>query len=163
MEIRFQLTEEDIVRSNLYVLKHSPTVRRMTRVQQFASPIIFLIVPFVLRLNTAGFAFFAVIAVVWALLYPLILERRTRRSLQKMIRQGQFNDILGEHSLKVTSNQIVERSGAGEIITERKQILRVDQTEDYLYLMAASGRANVIPKRSFENEAALEHFLDKLQ
>lgn len=161
MKINYNLTEEDYINFNLYHVKNSKTAKKALNRQRFLSPVIFMISAYVI--STFGgmpflslFISFFITSVLWVIFYPKYFYGLITRNSKKMFKEGKNDGLLGDHSLIMTDEGIVDASLNRESKVVWSGIESFKEDNDNLYLYVSSVSAYILPKREL-------HHVDELR
>jgi hypothetical protein len=161
MKVNYNLTEEDYINFNLYHLKNSKTGKKALNMQRFLSPVIFMVAAYVI--STFGgmpllssFIIFFITSVLWVIFYPKYFYSLITRNVKKMIKEGKNDGLLGDHSLIMTDEGIVDTSSNRETKVTWSGIESFKEDNDNLYLYISSVSAYILPKREL-------HHVDELR
>ena len=82
-----------------------------------------------------------------------------RLAEEKACRDGGRHGVLGEHIITLTPEYVEERTTVNEMKSSWKGIFRIDDTEEYLFILIQPTMAHVIPRRAFPSPAEADGFL----
>lgn len=163
MKIKYNLTEDDYVNFNIYHLKNSSSLKRSIMINRFLTPLIFLVMPFVLgNISNISFGYWAVIFVLtyilWVVLYEKNLYKINKKRIIKMLKENSNEGLLGEKTLEVDEKQIKSIDKSGESTIYIKTIKNIVEDKEYIFVYTNSVEAIVIPLRAFSNNEDKEKF-----
>lgn len=163
MELKYEMTKDDYLAFNLYHAKHSKTVQNSLVMQRFLTPIFLLILPFLFSWITGEFLMglfiiFVIISVLWVIFYPKYFYGYMEKNINKMMNEGNNKNLLGQHVFIANEDGFIEKNSVGESKVSWSSIEKVEENEDYYFLFLSTMSANIIPKRSFSNDASQEDF-----
>jgi hypothetical protein len=149
-------------------MEHSETIKRSLAIQRYVIPIVFMIIPFVLaRFTEIPFWYwliaFALTSLIWILFYPKYVRGFTAKRISAMVNEGKNRDMLGNHSLTLSDDGIIETSENGESKVSWKGIERYLETKDHYFIYISSVMACIVPKKAFENEEKKNEFVTILK
>ena len=165
MEIKYNLTEEDYLNFNLFHIKNSESARKSLNMQRYSIPFIYLIVAYVFS-NLADIPFlyafipFLIVGVSWVLFFPKYFQNRIRSQTKKMIREGKNEGLLGEHTMLMTEDGIVDTNPTGETKVKWSGIIKMKEDQANLYLYNSSVSAYILPKRELNNLKEVRAFFE---
>lgn len=164
MEIKFTITEEDYIRFNLFHIKNSKTAMNALKIQRLLIPILYLVVGFVLAEVSDGshglwLSIFLVLGLVWFFFYPKYFYYSVQRRVQKMLKEGKNEGILGEHDMVLSEEGIHDTTSSGETSAKWSNIQNFTEDEHNLYLFNTSLSAYIIPKREIKNIEEFQQFV----
>ena len=76
---------------------------------------------------------------------------------------GKYHGVLGEHTLEITQNGLIERTEYNETLIRWNGIHRTVKTPKYLYLWVNELLFPLVPLRSFETEEAARLFQSEIE
>lgn len=167
MEIEFQLNEEDYIDYNVNHAKKSPSLKRSVTIIRILGPVAFLIAPFLI-VNFSDIPFwywmsiFGITSVVWIVFYPKYFNWELKRKIAKMLLEGKNDSLFKQIKISLNETGIVQQSRAGETMTEWNEVDSVDETHKHIYIYNSSISAYIIPKRAFNDQQAIDLFLEKI-
>ncbi len=156
MEINYNLTEEDYIHFNLYHVKNSKTGKQALTWQQFLSPLFFIIIAYIYSMISDMpflplFITFFIMSILWIVFYPKYFYNLITRNAKKMIKEGKNEGLLGEHSMKMTEEGIVDTSLQRETKVTWSGITGFKEDDGYIYLYNSSVSAYILPKREINH------------
>lgn len=148
-EIQYELRDKDLLAFNDHQLKSQESIQKTISRHQATIPgmmaIIALFVWFYYQDSlTAGWI--AVGAAVWGVAAPFYLRWSTRRKIAAMYSEEDKARILGEYTLRIEPDALVEISQSGESRIKWSDLLRIEATKDYAFIFVAVDSALVIPR-----------------
>lgn len=166
MEIQYHLSEEDVVKFNLYHVKNSRIGKNSLRWQRIFSPVIFLLFAYFLTIFTeleAGplYATFVVTAILWVIFYPKYFYFHITRQVRKMLREGKNEGLVGDHEMRLTKAGITDSSSTGETKLTWQGISEIHEDADYFFLYNSSVSAYILPKRYIDEPEQFREYLYK--
>lgn len=167
MEIKYILTEEDYIQFNLFHIKNSKTAMTALKFQRLLIPILYIIVGFVLAKVSDGplslwLSIFLLLGIAWFFFYPKYFYRSVMRRVQKMLKEGKNEGLLGEHCLVLSKEGIHDTTMSGETSAKWPSIQTFAEDEQNLYLYNTSLSAYIIPKREIQNLDEFHKYVNKL-
>lgn len=165
MNIKYEFTEQDYIDFNIYHSHHSPSIKRLLRLQRYGVALLLMILVPVMHLIGCGsliflFTYFAVIAIVWIIIYPKVYERSLKRRIIKLVEEGKRNYLFGWHELTITQDGIHGKTEASE--TTWHCIEKAVETEKHVLVYVNSITAVVISKNAFASSEEKDRFLNEL-
>lgn len=164
MQINYSLTEEDYLNFNMFHIKNSKTAINAMKKQRFLPPILFLILSFVF--SAAGdvsflgmFITFFLISILWVIFYPKYFYSYVIRNTKKMVKEGKNGDLLGNHTMMMTKEGIVDSTSIGETKVNWSGMMNFKEDNDYFYLYNSSISAYIIPKRELKDIEKIRNYL----
>jgi hypothetical protein len=165
MEIKYTITEDDYIKFNLYHILNSKTGRKSLKTQRFAVPIVYIIIAYIFA-NIADIPFlsilipFALMGGLWSIFYPKYYKNFITRYTRKLIKEGKNDGLLGNHSMSLTDEGIVDISSNGETKVKWAGIIKFQEDDTNLYLYNSSVSAYIIPKREVSELKELKDYLN---
>ena len=173
MDIVADITKDDVVAYNMYHFAHSPAVRQ----QGFRAVAVTLVV-LVVWSGLLGVLVFGsdgpldTARAIWPLLLgpPLFLlvmilvfrrrTRRTRKTVERMLDEGENKGLFGEHRITLTPEGVNDSSDFHKKLTSWDAVERVAVTDQHLFVYTNAIEAVIVPRRSFPNEASFTSFVE---
>ncbi|MGM9985831.1 MAG: YcxB family protein [Bacillaceae bacterium] len=149
MEIKYTMGEKEFLAFNEHFIKTSPTIKKSLAIQRYVVPIIYLIIPFILKAVDEDFSLwysftiFLLVGILWVIFYPKYFHRSTTRRVQKMLRES--HQSFGETTLIIQDDGIEETQGTTLSKVGWDQISELHTTNDYYYIFFSGLKAFVIP------------------
>lgn len=167
MKIDFELTKQDYLDFNMFHLGHSSTIKRSVFMQRYIVSIMYLIMPFVLaQISEIPFIFWGIPSLIvyisWIVFYPKYLKWHVNKTISKMINEGKNAMLLGNHSITLTENGLVETSHLSETKTNWEVIEEVLETEKHIFIYNSAVSAYIIPVSAFKDTNEKEAFMNTL-
>ncbi|MEH7178280.1 YcxB family protein [Neobacillus vireti] len=165
MKIIYNLTEEDYLNFNLFHIKNSESASKSFNIQRYSIPIIYLIVAYVFS-NLADIPFlyafipFLIMGIFWVLFYPKYFQNRIKSQTKKMIREGKNEGLLGEHTMLLTEDGIIDTNSNGETKVNWSGVVKMMEDNSNLYLYNSSVSAYIIPKRELKELEEVRAFFE---
>lgn len=167
MKLDYTLTEEDYINFNLSFAQTSDTVRKSMLRGRIAGPIMFLILPFVLKnVSDIPFAYwmtiFAALALIWFLFLPRLITHNTIKQVRKMLKE-KGNNFLGPKTLELRPDGIRTKGIDGETITPYSAVEDVSQYKGGVFIYTGSFSAIMINPGAFHSDQERESFIQEIQ
>ncbi|GEK91235.1 YcxB family protein [Alkalibacterium kapii] len=167
MKLEYELTEEDYLNFNIYHSRKSPSIKKKIFIQRIMGPIIFMITPFVVT-NFSDIplwywlTIFIFMSIVWFIYYPKYVNWELKKGVEKMLEEGNNENLFDRKSLTITEEGLREVSSIGSSNVSWDKINSVDETKEYIYVYISSLSAHIIPKRAFNDPNEQKNFLNEL-
>ena len=163
MRIKYNLTEDDYINFNMYHLKNSDTLKKSIMINRYVTPLIFLIIPFVLRkISNIPFWYWAVVFVItyilWVVLYEKNLYKINKKRILKMLKENSNEGLVGEKILDIDGEYIKSKSYARESTIHIKAIKNIKEDDNYIFIYINSIEAIIIPLSVFKNKEEKDNF-----
>ncbi|WHY01416.1 YcxB family protein [Neobacillus sp. DY30] len=164
MEIKYNLTEKDYLNFNLFHVKNSASATRSLNLQRYVTPLVYLIFAYIFS-SIADIPFlyaaipFLIVGILWAVFYSKYFYYTISRQTKKMIREGKNEGIIGEHTMNMTEEGIVDTNPNGETKVNWSGFIKLVEDESSLYLYNSAVSAYIIPKRDLANVEEIRQFI----
>lgn len=164
MEINYRLTEEDYLNFNLYHVKNSKTAMRSLTIQRYMFPIFCIAGAYLFsRFGDVPFLWMFIPLLVFGLIgfvfYPKYFYSHVARATKKMIKEGKNEGLLGNHTMLLTDEGIVDKNPTGETKVDWAGINKIKESGDSFYLYNSAVSAYILPKRELANVAEVKNYL----
>jgi len=164
MIMKYNLTEDDYLKFNLFHIKNSKTHNRTINTQRFVTPIFLIIFAFLFSLIPGTyfqvlFIITVVICIMWLIFYPKYYYYLVIRNAKKMIREGKNDGILGEHILNLNEAGLIDTTLNGETKVNWTGIKVFKEDDDNFYLYNSSVSSYVIPKQELTNVEEIRNYI----
>lgn len=164
MEIKYNLTEEDYLKFNIFHIRHSDSAMKSLKMQRFATPIVYIIFAYIFSMIADipflyAFIPFFVIGMMWAIFYPKYFFNRIARHTKKMVNEGKNEGLLGKHTMTFSDEGIVDVASNGETKVHWSGINEFKEDDSNLYLYNSSVSAYIIPKREITDVEEVRSYL----
>ena len=152
MEIKYHITEEDYLKFNLFHINNSESANKSLKTQRFATPFVYIIFAYIFA-NIADIPFlyalipFLIVGILWVIFYPKYFQTRILSQTKKMLREGKNEGLLGEHTMILSEDGIVDSNPNGETKVNWSGIIKLQEDESNLYIYNSAVSAYIIPKR----------------
>jgi YcxB-like protein len=168
MKIEFDLTKEDYLQFNLHHMANSKTVKKSLFIQQYISSTIFLIVPFIAVKITdvpliVWLVCFSIIYLLWIFQYPKFFNSIVIRRLEKMLEESNSKNLYGIYTIDLTEDGVHEISKSGETKINWNSIVKVEETDSYIFIYNTAISAYIIPGTAFPDNNERAEFINILK
>jgi len=158
MQLKFDLTKEDVIAFNMYHYAHSPSLRRKKWVNLVWGMVLALVcvLAAIAVKGSGGSADF-----LWSLLvsiplyiacYPFLLRRAQRTAVERLIAEGQNRDQFGKKQVTITPIEITAGGDLTSTTVRWKAVERIEVAEAYAYVYFSALQAVIIPRRAFASD-----------
>jgi hypothetical protein len=165
MQVDYQIGLDDIGAFSLHHARTSKLSRRRLRSTQILG--IFSLVVLVMVWpgwdNVDRIVFFIVMALFWLVGYPFYYRWAIKRNIRKIYSQTESRNVIGEHTIAIEPEYVIEKSPIGESRTAWSGIEKIQSDGQYIYVYVGPLYAFVIPKRAFKTGEDAEAFLQQAQ
>ncbi|MGI2329045.1 YcxB family protein [Planococcus sp. YIM B11945] len=156
MEINYRMTEEALVHFNVFHAKNSKTVKKSLKLQQYLTPVFYLLIAFFLSVIwDTPFLYLAIpflaMGILWAFFYPAYFYWRIKKTARKMVREGKNEGLIGEYSMAFTEDGLQENSPKGTTSTSWSGIEQFGEDEVNFYLYNSTMSAFIVPKNELQD------------
>ncbi|MDB1934052.1 YcxB family protein [Clostridium tertium] len=163
MKLKYNLTEEDYINFNIAHMKNSKSLKRTMMINRFLTPLIFLVMPFVLdEISNISFWYWAVIFVLtyilWVVLYEKNVYKINIKRIRKMLEEKRNESLIGERILEIDGENIRIINDRGENIIYIKSIKNIIENDEYIFIYINSISAIIIPIKVFKSVEDKELF-----
>ena len=161
MKITFELSNDDIVHFNKYVITRSSNFFR----RSFPYWIFGLFLIYIIYKSWNDFHYSSLILVlITAFLFYLIIWGSSKLmdyNIRKLVKRNPR--LTGYRELELKEGQLVYRFDNNEKTYQKEDFQRIEESNDYIYLFNQRTSAIIIPRRSFDSEQQKEKFKALLQ
>jgi len=164
VEVEYEVTMEDMVEFNRYHMAHSPTVRRTLRSARLLASAAFVGIGILISVaegTFTGLAAFGLVSVLWFLLMPAFIVRRTIKNVRRMLSEGENRGLLGKCTLSIAVDGLRVVRETGESTFAWCAVERIVTSERHVYIYVGATSALVIPKDAFADPAGCEWFVER--
>ncbi|PAE37875.1 YcxB family protein [Bacillus sp. 7884-1] len=164
MVINYHLTEEDYLKFNMFHINNSESANKSLKTQRFATPFVYIIFAYIFA-NLADIPFlyalipFLIVGILWVIFYPKYFQTRILSQTKKMIREGKNEGLLGEHTMTLSEDGIVDSNPNGETKVNWTGIIKLKEDDSNIYLYNSSVSAYIIPKRELKDLEGLKNYM----
>lgn len=163
MKLKYNLTENDYINFNIYHMKNSKSLKRAMIINRFLTPLIFLVMPFILHyISDTPFIYWAVtfilVYILWVCLYEKYAYRINRKRIKKMLQEKDNEGLIGESVLEIDDNNIKITNDSGENTIYVKSIKNIVENDDYIFIYINSISVIIIPIKIFKSTEEKENF-----
>jgi hypothetical protein len=155
--LKYQLTEEEFFEFNYFTSWGAPD-KRGYRIRYVLRTIIWYVVVaavyiFAIRKDFSAMAFiiFAVPAIIYFLLIPMLVKRGIRQRVRTMLAKPENKQFLEPSELVITDTGIIAKDSVSETKYNWEGIVRKAETSSCYFLYTNTQFAIVIPKRILNN------------
>ena len=167
MEVSFDVMKEHLIDFSLYNIKNSKEIQRIVKVQTFLTPMAFLL--FALIIGVARdemklwIGVFVGVYIAWVVLYPRLYLISVKKSVKKNIEElNGKQDLIGHCNLILTEDEVIEESNVRTNKTKWRNLVRLVETKEYVFVFNTESSAYVIPKEKFTNEQHEKEYINML-
>lgn len=164
MEIKFNITEDDLITYNLYQANTIKSIKRAIALQRYIPAIIFIFAGFLFSNKQSSSYYislfaFTTLAVLWIIFYPLYFKRHVIKSMSKIFKKDESKNLFGKYSIKLEQEKVVEISPSKKNKTDWKDVKDLVEYKGYLFIILTEVTAYIIPPTAFRDENQKEIFI----
>ena len=153
-ELEYTLKEKDLLAFNEHQLQDAEHVQRAVRRNQAIIPGIIVIIALFYWFyyqDALSALYIALIGVAWGLLVPVYIRWNLMGQIKAKYSDEEKERILGDYTLRIQPNHLVEISNNGEIKTAWADIMRLETTRNYAFIYLDVDSAIIIPRKGVKN------------
>jgi hypothetical protein len=162
--VQCENTMDDILAFNVYHYRHSPGARREMLLCRYGFPVLMLLGVMALTDFTGLPPWLMALSVwplvAWVVLLPIFFRWYLKIACRRFLREGRNNHMVGERTLELRPDSIVEITEVGESKTKWTGVERIVKTDDFVFVYNSAVTAYVAPKRAFETEEMFDPFFE---
>ena len=153
--IEYKLTEQDLLRFNLYHSTTSDLHQKQRRRHRVVVPAAYLILAILLCLSELFIAatLFVLFAAGWFFLSPRLMNKRYRKIYEKHIRETVGDSLRTPMTLELRPDGISSSSYLGESKYRYSVVDRIVENDGYTYVFIGKGMALVLPHDRIPKDA----------
>jgi hypothetical protein len=153
MQVRVELTEDDLWRYTRHALLRYPTTRRSFVGAAIGSAVLALVIPLL-----AGLPVWLAVAsgILATPASTVLMLRSTRRQSLRAV--SDQRGVLGEHHLELSPEGVRERTAFNDSLTSWAAIHEVERTEHAVHLTLGPASAHILPVRCFVSPQEADAF-----
>jgi hypothetical protein len=103
-------------------------------------------------------AWIAITGGIWGVAAPFLIRWQTRRKISRMYSNEDKARILGEYTLRIEPQALIEVSKAGESHIKWEDILRIEAGKNYAFIFVTLDSALIIPRATVKKGNIAEFF-----
>lgn len=167
IEFKFEVTEEDYIKFNLYHAESSKPHKRTYNTLRYLLPLLFSVPIYatatsVLKQPKLYWIIIAVLfAVIWIVTYPKQYKRLIRRETEKILRDGDNSLIVGKKTMIIDDEEIKVITEDSSESTLKRGIKDIKIYDDMILIYLSGITAHIIPTRYLDGETRRK-LLEKL-
>lgn len=161
MEVNYNIERKDFIAAQEFAYKNSPAVKRI-KLFSFLPIVLLILFSFIVidRSLLWRFAFVLISGLSYFCIMSVLVSVANAYSFRKAIPQGEDNNgILGAHKIILSPKGLIESTNVNESLHAWHSILRVEQTDEHIFIYVNSVHAHIVPKRYFASQQAAENFV----
>lgn len=167
LEVSFDVLKQHLKDFSLYNVVNSPHLQKQVKKQRFIVPFIFVIALSLIGLLRADMTTWITIGVIvylaWAMVYNKWYIRAVKKNIKKDV-DAAVGDIdhIGHCKLILKDSEIVEESNSRVHNFKYKDIMRLVETEEYVFVYNTENSGYVIPKEKFDDKEHQKNYINML-
>lgn len=161
LEIEYEFREKDLIHYNEKQFESSPEVQRKLRQNKVIVPGIIVIIGIFYWSyfgDKISSLYVILLGFAWALISPRVLIWDLRRQVLLNYSDKEKLAMFGPYKLTIEPKALIEKSPSGKHKMEWKDLLRVEQDEQYAYIYVDVGTALIIPRETV-SKGNLDEFI----
>lgn len=159
IEIKFEITEDDYIKFNLYHIENSPSQKKTYNLLRCIIPLLFSIP--IYAIGTSLFkqpsSYWIVIAalftLVWIITYPKQYKKLIKKQTKKILQEGDNSSIFGKKTMLIDDNNIKVFSEFTSETISKKSIKTIRVYDDMILIYLSGITAQIIPTRYLDGES----------
>jgi len=151
LDIEYEFREQDLVHFNEHRLANNVEMQKKIRQNRLFVPGVMLAIGlfyYVYYVDMMTTAYITLMAVGWGIASPFVMKIDMRRQFFNQYTEAEKKALFGIHSLSIEPEFLQERAPGGKHKTPWKEMLRVEQHKDYVYIYIDVDAAIVIPRET---------------
>lgn len=153
-EIEYEFREQDLVHFNEMRLKNDEEMQKNIHRNRMMLPAALLVVGMFYYLyyaDTMTTIYIIFMAVAWFFTSPYVMKMDMRRQFLEKYTEQEKADLFGTHTLKIEADYLAEKSPGGKHKNYWKNMVRVEFSEEYLYVYLELNAAIIIPLETIKS------------
>lgn len=167
MEVSFDVKKDHLIDFSIYNVENSKQIKRAVNIQRFVTPLMFLLFALLIGVYqneiSKWLVIFAGMYIAWVIVYPKMYIMSVKSSIKKNIEQiNGKKELIGSCKLTLTDDGVVEDSNVRTNTTLWKDLKRLVETKEYVFVFNTENSAYVIPKEKFESKEYEKDYVNML-
>ncbi len=153
-ELEYTLKEKDLLAFNEHQLQDAKHIQRTLRRNQAIVPGIIVVIALFYWFyyqDALSALYIALIGVAWGLLVPIYIRWNLMTQIKAKYSDEEKERILGDYTLRIQPNHLVEISNNGEVKIAWADIMRLETTKNYAFIYLDVDSAIIIPRKGVNN------------
>lgn len=150
-EIEYEVCEADLLAFNEYQLQYSKSLKKSIRNHQSRVPGMAMLVAlfywFYYQDVITAF-YIAIIGISWGLMVPIYIRWNVLGQIRKKYTAEDKAKILGNYSLRLEPNVLIEITADKQVGIEWSEILRVATTKKHSFIYVDVNEALIVPRKA---------------
>jgi hypothetical protein len=151
LEIEYEFREKDLIHFNEKQFESSPDVQKNLRKNRLIIPGIIIIIGmfnWFYYADKISALYVILLGCAWALISPKVIRWDLRRQVLVNYTDKEKLAMFGQYKLTIDPKALLEKSPSGKHKMEWKDLLRVEQDEQYVYIFVDVAAALIIPRET---------------
>ncbi|MDD1649778.1 MAG: YcxB family protein [Methylococcaceae bacterium] len=160
-EIQYELRERDLLAFNDHQLKSVKTLQKSLQRHQATIPGLLVLISIFVWFgyqDSLTAAWIAITGGIWGVAAPFLIRWQTRRKISRMYSNEDKARILGEYTLRIEPQALIEVSKVGESHIKWEDILRIEAGKNYAFIFVTLDSALIIPRATVKKGNIAEFF-----
>lgn len=160
-KFEYKLTKDDYIDFNIHHTKTSNSMRRTLFYLKYLTPILFVLIPFVITKGTDKImiATFTITAILWIFIFPKYYWKSIKKNIAKIVDEGDNGDLFGNRTLTISNSGIEELLDNGNNTKKWSAVTKIDESIKSILIYFSSVEAAIIPKTLFDNDDEVNKFI----
>lgn len=161
-KFEYKLTKDDYIDFNIHHTKTSASMKKAFACLRFITPILFILIPFVIKRGTDKImiATFIIAAILWIFIFPKYYWKSIKKNISKIVDEGDNGDLFGNRILTISDLGIEEILDNGNNTKKWSAITKIDESIKSIFIYFSSVEAAIIPKTLFNNNDEINKFIE---
>lgn len=153
MEFKYEVTEEDYIKFNIYYAENSKSHKRTYNIMKYLIPFLCGIAIFFIGSNILNQPkiYWGIIAILFIIIcvkrFPKTYEKLIRKSARDMLKADDNSHMLSKNTMIIEENEIKVISEYSTEITSKEGIKEIKVYEDMILIYLSGFTAHIIPTR----------------
>lgn len=159
IEIKFEITEDDYIKFNLYHIENSPSQKRTYNLLRYVIPLLFSMPIYAIGISLfkQPSIYWIIIAtlfvLVWIITYPNQYKKLIRKQTKKILQEGDNSSFFGKKTMVIDDNNIKVFSEFTSETISKKSIKTIMVYDDMILVYLSGFTAQIIPTRYLNDES----------
>ena len=166
MQIRYDVSMEDIVEFGRYHYRSSPTARKFVIRQLLWWPVLVFALLYWFRLGVPDLVERVIPAqigaVVMLAVVPWVVSSTIKRHIKRAYSEAPFLGLIGEHKMTTEDGGLREQSSGGEHFFFRRAVYRLAESKTHVLVYVTPVSAHVIPRAKVK-KGRLDDFVAEIR
>jgi hypothetical protein len=100
---------------------------------------------------------------LWIVGYPRLAEKQVKRTVERWFKDDRARLRFERATLTVTTDGLIESSELERTHVDWRAVRKIERTDSHLYVWFGGGKAFIVPRRVFPDDATYQGFAKKLE